>query len=800
MAESELDALQEAFGDDELTPDAITVLRNMIAMLMGRADITPADLQTLRDQVTMLEERADITPTDLQALRDQIAMLEGRADITPADLQTLRDQVTMLEERADITPTDLQALRDRIAMLEGRADITPADLQTLRDQVTMLEERADITPTDLQALRDQIAMLEGRADITPTDLQALRDQIAMLEGRTDTTPADLQALRDQIAMLEGRADITPEELQALRDEIEASARQAQQEKVIGISLPVGLLRSAAAPVHAANPEDTLAALLPDAQNRFAPLSSSMRRSFSDPQRSDLVDDAYVKAISSDGNNGFHVTYVVNGEERMVHFEDADYDSEDDAFSKATGSIEQQFSARTDAFDGPDRNRGSSRYDYFDAALLWFNSPGSRVFATYGARTEDASLPAGTADYVGQMESYSHDRNSPDNALRIRVRGDLELNADFDASTLKGRIDGIRVRAADEDEYRTLPDTTRLAIDDGRIIEGQFAAALTGMDSNPNAPLDDTVRGYVGGVLGEFYGPSAEEVGGVLNAESEAHDRVVHGWFGGKQFALDPRIPAGNLSIFSALVDWDENMETMRPSDTQVTAVESDGAAGLRMTYSVGGTEHTVHLSASDFDEGDGWYFRSDQGRWYYLWNMDGSLTDDDEEFSYFNVNAWYESNDSWPPADVTRGFIIYGNPTETLPAAGTAEYAGRIYAEARPSDGSYGPRTRVRSDSLALTADFGQSTLGGTIDDIEIRGPDDSGYEDASGQFTIQNGSITNGRIAADLSGSQDVADYDVDMNGRFFGPDAAEVGGALTGTNTADGTVVQGWFGAAKE
>ena len=420
-------------------------------------------------------------------------------------------------------------------------------------------------------------------------------------------------------------------------------------------------------------------------------------------------------------------------------------------------IEHALYARTDAFEGPDKNQGSSEFEYFDANLVFVSSPSRRIFTTYGARTEAANLPAGTADYLGRMESYNHDRNSPDNALRIRVRGDLALNADFDASTLEGQIDRIRVRAADEDEYRTLPDTTRFAIENGRIIDGQFAAALTGMDSNPTASLDDTVRGYEGDVLGEFYGPSAEEVGGVLNAESEAHDRVVNGWFGGTQFALNPRIPAGNLSILSALLDWDENTETMRPSDTQVTAVESDGAAGLRMSYSVGGTEHTVHLSASDYDEGNEWYFKSDRGRAYYLWNMDGSLTVDDEEFSYFNVNGWYEGNDDWPPSDLTRGYIVYGNPTETLPVAGTAEYAGRIYAEARPADGGFGARTRVRSESLALTADFGQSTLGGTIDDIEIRGPeDDSSYEDANGQFTIQNGSITNGRIAADLSGSQD--------------------------------------------
>ena len=51
------------------------------------------------------------------------------------------------------------------------------------------------------------------------------------------------------------------------------------------------------------------------------------------------------------------------------------------------------------------------------------------------------------------------------------------------------------------------------ITDGRIVNGQFTATLTGMDSNPNAPLDRSVRGYLGAILGEFYGPGAEEVGG-----------------------------------------------------------------------------------------------------------------------------------------------------------------------------------------------------------------------------------------------------------------------------------------------
>ena len=55
-----------------------------------------------------------------------------------------------------------------------------------------------------------------------------------------------------------------------------------------------------------------------------------------------------------------------------------------------------------------------------------------------------------------------------------------------------------------------------------------------MDSNATAPLHESVRGYEGHVLGEFYGPAAEEVGGVLSASREEDLRVMLGEFHGKK--------------------------------------------------------------------------------------------------------------------------------------------------------------------------------------------------------------------------------------------------------------------------
>ena len=135
-----------------------------------------------------------------------------------------------------------------------------------------------------------------------------------------------------------------------------------------------------------------------------------------------------------------------------------------------------------------------------------------------------------------MSADNYNQGDPSNtSSRIRMWGDLTLTANFDASTLEGAISGIHVRRPGEDSYSPLPDTTRFAIGNGRITDGRFSAALTGTDTNAAAPLRDSVRGFQGDVLGEFYGPAAEEVGGVLSARRDEDLRVMGGAFhGGKQ--------------------------------------------------------------------------------------------------------------------------------------------------------------------------------------------------------------------------------------------------------------------------
>ena len=139
-------------------------------------------------------------------------------------------------------------------------------------------------------------------------------------------------------------------------------------------------------------------------------------------------------------------------------------------------------------------------------------------------------------------------DDPARDQRLKMSGRIELTANLDEGTLDGAVREIRTRGPGEGAYSNLPDTTaHFAITDGKFVDGQFTATLTGMGNAQifdmvgvdedgtiiYSDADSTVLGYEGGVLGEFYGPAGEEVGGVLSASSDKHNRVLAGFFGGR---------------------------------------------------------------------------------------------------------------------------------------------------------------------------------------------------------------------------------------------------------------------------
>ena len=237
------------------------------------------------------------------------------------------------------------------------------------------------------------------------------------------------------------------------------------------------------------------------------------------------------------------------------------------------------------------------------------------------------------------------------------------------------------------------------------------------------------------------------------------------------------------------------------------AVAGDGAAGFRVTWRDGGDRKEVHLEGSDFGSNSAFptnYHERQGDRAWWLWDQTASFTAT-PEFDHFNVHGWVVADYQAGTSTVRewwRGYAVSGAATgaDDLPS-GTASYSGRAVAEINPAAASGNANRTYARGALALNADFGANTVGGTISGITVRDPGERAYEARAGSVTISGGTISGGSLTAAMSGTVDQTTVTGSVAGRFFGPQAAEVGGTLTGTGTSSGgnSFIRGWFGGKK-
>jgi len=613
---------------------------------------------------------------------------------------------------------------------------------------------------------------------------------------------------------------------------DGTTRMNDQQPPVPLVPGDGLTRSTEDSVKAGSAASTLAALLPDETNRFAPLSTLVERDSA--ASTTTTSESHVKTISSDGNNGFHVTYVVGSDESAIHFEADDYVPRNRSFYKEVEGVQYWFWSVTGAFNGTDKNRGSSRYKYVDlGSTIRGEADGEdhvthRGYMSYGVRAAADGLPAGAANYSGTMDAETYLTSDPSRSHRESMRGILRLTANFDDRTLEGMVLGIRARTRNQNNdgwnaWETLPETTHFEIGEGRIIDGQFTATLTGMDSDAGVASRVNVRGYEGGILGEFYGPAANEVGGVLNASRQ--DRVMLGVFAGKQSATglnrstaDPVYATTLDDTYKALSDQggrfapltsalqrdSSHLNVMLDDDAYVkeTWIDGDvigGSGTLHVTYVADGEEHTIGFTDADYD--DGGFQKEADGAGRSLWILTGSFEDDSEsEYQYlhaYGFQRWMDLSH--------RHHLTFGARTDpdNLPA-GSATYDGGIRADSYPqNDPSGDSRVRVRGD-LSLMADFDDATLGGTVSGMDMRGQNESDWSlmAETTSLVISNGQIANGQFTATLTGmdtdnstplAQSVRGFEGNVLGEFYGPAAEEVGGVFSATREEDNLVAIG-------
>lgn len=201
-------------------------------------------------------------------------------------------------------------------------------------------------------------------------------------------------------------------------------------------------------------------------------------------------------------------------------------------------------------DGEKKFRESSGYGY-DGQIV------------YGART-GADLPMGAASYAGNFFGRFHSTTgnpswTPDDsgeseywspgvlANRRALWGRIHLEANLADLTISGNVDTLWMESARtldnnnqivDGEWSELPDTTSIAISEGSIAGGRFVTTWTGRDTDPGNPAETSVRGFSGHIVGDFYGPNAEEAAGLFNgsrgATSTTPSQVIWGTFGAEK--------------------------------------------------------------------------------------------------------------------------------------------------------------------------------------------------------------------------------------------------------------------------
>ncbi len=266
---------------------------------------------------------------------------------------------------------------------------------------------------------------------------------------------------------------------------------------------------------------------------FSPLSVHVRRDYAEDTRgvsSPEDDSAYIESIVRTSTGKIVVSYVLEGERASIDFDTSEVASYDSIFGETTHDDHRyavQLYSNLGTADAP------TTRDYV-ATARWYTfeqRPGVNpydgvvyeFFGTYGVRTPSEPLSAlGSASYEGNILGNIWDTGNPSRRTGSELlEGSLSLSADLDNGEIGGQVtDFTRFdRDATDLGRQPLADTNVIEIT-GSIMDGRFTADWEGHDSG-GTPAEHSIGGFTGTMLGEFYGPAGEEVGGVLRGHRDA---------------------------------------------------------------------------------------------------------------------------------------------------------------------------------------------------------------------------------------------------------------------------------------
>ena len=451
---------------------------------------------------------------------------------------------------------EVQAVKDAVMAardaLAGATALSTGQMQALSERIATIQTTLASTEVDIARHRGM-----GRQPMAVTD--AIDRALTAVEALSAmSTNQDVEAARALIAAAKASvmeaAALSEEARTALNRTISSveTALGAIETAIVTrgevhpLAVGTGLARSSAAPVFAASEADTVQAAVASATNGLPVLSTSLHRQWAPTSDARLTDsDTFrVQSIRSDGSGVYTVRYVLDGTEAEVSFDETtDLDGEGYCCEVTVGNVTHYLWSWTS-----DSLSDHGQYRYMDVLAYGQTAVDSDAGADrdasslpfiFGTRTQ--TLPVvGSAIYRGGFRARLVDPDAPAYYDQWDMRGSVRLVANFDLRELQGRIHSIRVEAPDNSPEASWP-TSSFELSDVRMNDGQFTATLTGVDSDPDAAFGASVRGFMGSVLGEFYGPNAEELGGVVAAARDEDgdstaDRLLVGGFGSRDLA------------------------------------------------------------------------------------------------------------------------------------------------------------------------------------------------------------------------------------------------------------------------
>ncbi len=370
---------------------------------------------------------------------------------------------------------------------------------------------------------------------------------------------------------------------------------------------------------------------------FDAISAAVRRNDTDDNTSIPEDGDMELAVSSIRRNtggGYDITYIIDDAKRIVTFLPEHCDGLD---GWCRLELEGEYIEFWTMFSGNPLDL-TTDMEYFSVAHL--NTPittssdvsiAHRQMFVFGVETPAAAVPSrGEAVYSGWFRADAYRRGSSSGSYRQRFNATMKIVANFDMSSLDGEVFSVRGsqpgQSASSD--RVSWPTSSFRISGGRInSQGQFTATLTGMDSDPSVPDNESVRGFMGEIVGRLFGPNAEELGGAVSASRDLagddSDLNLYGYVAARR--LGPAHTLGSAALTSGMLrKYAEDATELLEDDGMATIERTTGGWRIRVDG------RTVELRDRDYGSRAPWYYTYsrdvDDGRvWFWSetdWRFD----------------------------------------------------------------------------------------------------------------------------------------------------------------------------------